>query len=201
VTQETIGQFLDRLAQRTPTPGGGAVAALQAAQAAALVAMVARYSAGRRGQDDHSGDEVVKRADVCRAGALELAERDEAAFGAVADARRMPNESAAERGARSTAMRQALIGAAEPPAEVILLAGELFDLAEGLAPMATPATVADLAAAVESIRAAAATSGRNVRTNLRGSDPAHVPARVRESTDRAKAIVRRTELLLPALGD
>ena len=43
---ETIADFLDQLAARLPTPGGGATAALDAAQAAALVAMVARYSQG-----------------------------------------------------------------------------------------------------------------------------------------------------------
>jgi hypothetical protein len=39
----TVAEFLARLAARTPTPAGGAVAALCTAQAAALVAMVARY--------------------------------------------------------------------------------------------------------------------------------------------------------------
>ena len=47
----TVTEFLDRLAARSPTPAGGSVAALCTAQAAALVAMVARYceatSAGR----------------------------------------------------------------------------------------------------------------------------------------------------------
>ena len=40
--EETIGAFLERLAERVPAPGGGATAALHAAQAAALLAMVAR---------------------------------------------------------------------------------------------------------------------------------------------------------------
>ena len=41
---DTVATFLTRLADRSPTPGGGATAALHAAQAAALVAMVGRYS-------------------------------------------------------------------------------------------------------------------------------------------------------------
>ena len=41
---ETITAFLDQLAARVPAPGGGATAALHAAQSAALLAMVARYS-------------------------------------------------------------------------------------------------------------------------------------------------------------
>ena len=45
---DTIESFLQSLAARVPAPGGGATAALHAAQAAALVAMVARYSDGPR---------------------------------------------------------------------------------------------------------------------------------------------------------
>ena len=45
---ETITAFLDQLAARVPAPGGGATAALHAAQSAALLAMVARYSDGAK---------------------------------------------------------------------------------------------------------------------------------------------------------
>ena len=45
---DTVENFLHALAARVPAPGGGATAALHAAQAAALVAMVARYSDGPR---------------------------------------------------------------------------------------------------------------------------------------------------------
>jgi len=40
---ETIASFLSRLAARTAAPGGGATGTPHAAQAAALLAMVARY--------------------------------------------------------------------------------------------------------------------------------------------------------------
>ncbi|WP_411142455.1 cyclodeaminase/cyclohydrolase family protein [Streptomyces sp. x-80] len=45
---EKISDFLARLADRLPAPGGGASAALHAAQAAALLGMVARYSTGEK---------------------------------------------------------------------------------------------------------------------------------------------------------
>jgi formiminotetrahydrofolate cyclodeaminase len=46
VREQTIEAFLTDLAARIPAPGGGATAALHAAQAAALLGMVARYSDG-----------------------------------------------------------------------------------------------------------------------------------------------------------
>ena len=51
---DTIETFLAQLAARVPAPGGGATAALHAAQAAALVAMVARYSDSAKFAD-HAG--------------------------------------------------------------------------------------------------------------------------------------------------
>ena len=46
--EESITGFLDALAAKVPAPGGGATAALHLGQAAALVAMVARYTTGPR---------------------------------------------------------------------------------------------------------------------------------------------------------
>jgi formiminotetrahydrofolate cyclodeaminase len=45
---DTIETFLRSLSARVPAPGGGASAGLLAAQAAALIAMVARYSDGEK---------------------------------------------------------------------------------------------------------------------------------------------------------
>ncbi|MGD0245338.1 MAG: cyclodeaminase/cyclohydrolase family protein [Streptosporangiaceae bacterium] len=85
---DTIADFLERLAARVPAPGGGATAALHAAQAAALLAMVARYSDGARYDAVRMGA-IVKEADAIRATALGLAEADAAAFGAVGSAYRL----------------------------------------------------------------------------------------------------------------
>ena len=82
---ETITAFLDQLAARVPAPGGGATAALHAAQSAALLAMVARYSDAAK-YDADLMDHVITEADGIRNDALTLAERDAAAFGAVAAA-------------------------------------------------------------------------------------------------------------------
>lgn len=56
--------FLDDLAARTPTPGGGGAAAVTGALAAGLVAMAARFSAGRlpgAGDLAEAADELRRR--------------------------------------------------------------------------------------------------------------------------------------------
>jgi methenyltetrahydrofolate cyclohydrolase len=169
---DTIAGFLGQLAARVPAPGGGAAAALQAAQAAALLGMVARYSDGPRYDAQVTG-RVRASADEIMDEALTLAQADADAFGAVASAYRLPKGTAEEQAARSAAIAAALAGAARPPADVLAAARRLTGLAEDLLPNANRNVISDVAAAAEAARAAAVTAQVNIEVNLRGiKDPA-----------------------------
>jgi methenyltetrahydrofolate cyclohydrolase len=169
---ETITAFLDQLAARVPAPGGGATAALHAAQSAALLAMVARYSNGAK-YDAELMNHVVTEADGIRYDALTLAEADAAAFGAVADSYKLPKDTPEQQEARSAAIAVATAGAAQPPADVVRLALLLVSLAEELLPTGNRNVITDVAAAAEAARAAAVTAQVNIEVNLRGlKDPA-----------------------------
>jgi methenyltetrahydrofolate cyclohydrolase len=171
---QTIEDFLGQLAARVPAPGGGAAAALHAAQAAALLAMVARYSDGAR-YDAELMSRAVTEADKLREQALTLAEADAAAFGAVADAYRLPKDTGEQQAARSAAIAEAVAGAAWPPAYVVRVARVLTDLAEELLPAGNRSVITDVAAAAEAARAAAVTARVNIEVNLRSiKDPAIV---------------------------
>ncbi|MFB4271803.1 cyclodeaminase/cyclohydrolase family protein [Nonomuraea sp. GTA35] len=159
-----IVDFLDQLADRVPAPGGGATAALHAAQAAALLGMVARYTTGEK----YAGHAetvvaVIAETDTLRARSLRLAEEDAAAFTAVTDAYRLPKGEE-----RSAAIARALKGAAEPPARVIETATRLVELCELLLPIGNRNVVTDVAAAAEAARAALTTARVNVEVNLHG---------------------------------
>jgi formiminotetrahydrofolate cyclodeaminase len=168
---ETIAAFLGQLAARVPSPGGGATAALHAAQAAALLAMVARYSDGPR-YDAELMQRIVTEADEMREEALVLAESDAAAFAAVAEAYRLPRDSAEQLQARSAAITRALTDAARPPADVVRTALLLIRLAEDLLPAGNQNMITDVAAAAEAARAAAVTARGFIEVNLRGvEDP------------------------------
>ncbi|MEU7817849.1 cyclodeaminase/cyclohydrolase family protein [Pseudonocardia sp. NPDC049154] len=166
---DTLDEFLQALAARVPAPGGGASAALQAAQAAALVGMVARYSDGPR-PADHAAVVIAVRddSDACRLCALDLAEQDTALFGAVADAYGLPRSTGQEKAARSLAIAAALIEAGRVPAQVVALAERIVGLAERLLPVGNPNVVSDVAAAADAARAAASTARVNVEINLAG---------------------------------
>lgn len=177
---EAISAFLEQLAARTPAPGGGAAAALQAAQAAALLAMVARYSDGPRsaGHGELVAS-VLAEADQLRAECVALISADAAAFGSVAVAYTLPKDTAEQKAVRSAAIAAALIPATGPPADVIAASGRLLGLAEALRSVANRSVLGDLAAAVEAIRAAAATGRINVEANLSGMTDAAAGARYR----------------------
>jgi formiminotetrahydrofolate cyclodeaminase len=160
----TIVDFLTRLADRVPAPGGGASAALHAAQAAALLGMVARYTTGEK-YTEHAETvvSVIAETDTLRARALKLAEDDAAAFTAVTDAYRLPKGPE-----RSAAIAVALQGAAEPPARVAEAATRVVELCELMLPIGNRNVVTDVAAAAEAARAALTTARVNVEVNLGG---------------------------------
>jgi formiminotetrahydrofolate cyclodeaminase len=153
----TVTDFLGRLAARTPTPAGGSVAALCTAQAAALVAMVARYC---------EDPELVEQAERLMARAQELAVDDQQAFGAVADAWAMPRGAGSDE-ARRTAIDEAMLSASEPQAQVVETAVEVLVLIDQLRPSARAGLLSDLVAAGEAARAGAAIARMNVESNVR----------------------------------
>jgi methenyltetrahydrofolate cyclohydrolase len=163
----TITAFLDQLAARVPAPGGGATAALHAAQAAALLAMVARYSDGPR-YDAELMDRIIAEADGLREDALALADADAEAFGSVAQAYQLPRETEAERQDRSASISSALAGATRPPADVVRTALLVTSLAEELLPAGNRNMITDLAAAAVAARAAAVTARLFIEVNLKG---------------------------------
>src|ERR671911_7166 len=107
-----LGRFMDMVASREPTPGGGASAAVAVALAAALTAMAARFSA------DHLADAetIADRAEELRNRVMPLAQADAAAYGRVLDASRIPHDDDEEE--RRRRIREALSEAADVPLSI-----------------------------------------------------------------------------------
>ena len=147
-----LGRFVDMLASREPTPGGGASAAVAVALAAALTAMAARFSA------DHLADAetIADRAEELRNRVMPLAQADAAAYGRVLDAYRTPRDDDEKRRRR---IREALSEAADVPlsiAEVgVEVAGNAARLVEEGNPNLRGDAVTAAALAKAGVRAAA----------------------------------------------
>src|SRR5580698_8236117 len=196
---ETIGDFLDRLADRVPAPGGGASAALQAAQGAALLAMVARFSTGEEYTEHRETIErIITEADELRAIALRLGEADAEAFAGVAIAYRMPKATDAEREERSEAIAKALANATWPPAKLIGVAGMVIDLASALVTVGNRNVLSDVA---EAARAAAATARVNVEINLAGIADEQTSLEMIADADKTDDIIARAEQVTAAVRE
>ena len=191
---QTLGTYLDQLADRSPAPGGGAAAALHLAQAAALIAMVARFTTGPK-YSDRVGtvDAIITAADQCRHAALELAAADADAFAAVAEAYKLPKDSDTAKAARTQAIASATAAAAQPPADTIATAARVVDLAEQLLPIGNPNVITDVAAAAEAARAAITTSRVNIEINLGGISHPAVRAHLTAVLDNVDALLVRTD--------
>ena len=146
-----LGRFMDMVASREPTPGGGASAAVAVALAAALTAMAARFSA------DHLADAetIADRAEELRNRVMPLAQADAAAYGRVLDAYRTPRDDEKRR----RRIREALSEAADVPlsiAEVgVEVAGNAARLVEEGNPNLRGDAVTAAALAKAGVRAAA----------------------------------------------
>lgn len=163
----TVQELLDALAARTPAPGGGSVAALTTALAAALTAMAARFDesdeSGGEGESGRDGD-IVRRSDRLRALAAPLADADAAAYGRYLEASRMPTEP--DPTPRREAMHRALSLAIDVPLEVGRIAAEVAELAAELTRSGNPRLRGDAAAGALLASSGASTAAFLVAQNL-----------------------------------
>src|SRR2546430_7055943 len=119
--------LVEELAGGAPVPGGGSAAALAGALAAALVAMVARLTIGRKayagGQQRVA--EILAEAEALRAQLRRLVDDDAAAYAKVSAAYRLPKDDPH----RTRAGDEALVGAAQTPLAMARGAARLVGLA------------------------------------------------------------------------
>ncbi len=162
--------FLDDLAAATPTPGGGSAAAQAGAMGAALVAMVARLTIGRKkyAMVEAQMNEILNQAERLRQDLTEAVEADSAAFMAVIDAFKLPQESPDQKDSQLTAIQQATLRAAEVPLAVAQRAVAVMALAERCVALGNLNTISDAASASALAQAALVSAGYNVRINING---------------------------------
>jgi formiminotetrahydrofolate cyclodeaminase len=200
VRNDTIDGFLHALADRVPAPGGGASAALHAAQAAALVAMVARYTDGPKYAEHADLVHTIRdTADQLRGEALDLAEDDVAAFTAVTEAYRLPKGDDRLAAERSTAIEAATLGAARPPEALVQLVSRVLALAEDLLPVGNRNVISDVAAAAEAARAAATTARVNIEINVGGISGTAARAELVSTADSVDRLTERADRLTAAV--
>jgi formiminotetrahydrofolate cyclodeaminase len=165
-SERGLAAYLDEVAAGTPAPGGGSVAAVVGALAAALGEMVANLTLGRDKYADAEASlrPVRERLTTLRLGLLEAAAADEAAYQAYRDAASLPR-TGAEKTARADAMQQALIAATDVPRAAARSAREVAEVLETIARDGNPHVRSDVALGALLAEAALRGALLNVRGN------------------------------------
>ena len=165
----TIGTFLDALAARESTPGGGGAAALTGAQAAALVSMVINFTLGNKkyAAVEEAMQGYLVQSESLRHKLVDMADRDVEAFTAVAACYGMPRTTDEEKTARTAAMQTALKGATEVPYATAEQALAVIKVAEPVAKAGNSNVVSDAATALHLAHAAVHSALINVNINLK----------------------------------
>jgi formiminotetrahydrofolate cyclodeaminase len=161
-SSSTIDAFLSALAAKEPTPGGGAVAALAGALAAAMGEMVLNFSVDKRDLALHREALASKLSHFnnARQMLLQLMAEDQLAYADLkAATKASPDQLSAER-------EQALLNCIRIPQTIGATALAVLSIALSAVPIANRYLLSDLAVCAELAMATLRCAIYNVRVNL-----------------------------------
>jgi formiminotetrahydrofolate cyclodeaminase len=160
----TLEAILDALGDRTPAPGGGAVAGVAVALGAATARMVVSWSVGRPTLAAHGAllHEAGQRLRELQDLALDLADADAVAYDALSTLTKLP----ADDRARRDEMPAAAAAAIDVPARTITAAVDVLEQVARLVGRSNRRLASDLEVAAIVAEAAARAAAANVRANL-----------------------------------
>lgn len=197
LVNRSLAQFVDALAARTATPGGGSMAAFLAAGGAALLIMACRFTSGEKySAVEAAMAETARRLDELRPRALALVDLDAGSYDAVSAAYSLPRSSDAEKSARAAAVQQALKGALEVPFETMQLALACLELAAPIAASLNSNLASDCGVGARCLATALESAFANVRINAASIKDEDY---VRERLAKSESMRQRARELLEAV--
>lgn len=188
----TNREFVDELSADSPAPGGGSVAALCGAQAAALGAMVCNLTVAKKGYETVQ-EKVKEFAESCQADKdffLSAIDEDTEAFNRVMDAMRLPKASPEQQRERDLALAAATREATRVPLAVLERTLALLARVGEIARIGNQNSLSDAGVAALAAHAAAEGAYYNVLINLgalAALDQSAEPAFAASARDRAEA--------------
>lgn len=163
-SEQTITGFLDELAAKQPTPGGGSAAALTGATAAATASMVVSYSLGKKKLAEHEepNQAASKQLANARAMFMQLAAEDAEGYGVLNALWSLDKDDPK----RVKEWDAAVAGAIAPPRAMLALAVDLLIRIDALVATTNRMLKSDLGVAAVLAEAAARSAAWNIRINL-----------------------------------
>lgn len=164
---QSFQELVDSMAAKTPTPGGGAAAAMAGCMGTSLFLMTVRFSQGKKANVDREDDlaRVESLLDDHLKRLMPMAERDCKAFDLVSAAYGMPKDSDDQKALRDKAIQEAMVGAMVVPEETQAMIRDVFVAMEQVSDCIPKSIVSDLASGAALLLAAAEGAFLNVRIN------------------------------------
>ncbi|MEA2076639.1 MAG: glutamate formimidoyltransferase [Candidatus Marinimicrobia bacterium] len=168
----TVNNFTDLLSSNAPAPGGGSVAALNAALAAGLSAMVANLTFENKNYKNvrKPMETAGREAQALKVRALQLIDDDTEAFNVWMQAMRLPKKTDEDKAKRDTAIQAAVLDAIDIPHSTLRLCPDILKLAEYVLKNGNQNAFSDAAVAVKQTQAGAWGAYYNVLINLPSLD-------------------------------
>lgn len=162
-------EFAARTATSAPVPGGGSVAALAGALAAALSEMVANLTIGKAKYADVEDEmkTLAQEGAAIRQELIDGIKKDSTSFGGYMKALSMPKETEEQIAARKEAMQLGLKEASEAPLEIAEAAARIFPIAEAVVLRGNKGAVSDGLVSAMLARSAVLSALLNVKINLK----------------------------------
>ena len=163
-----LTKFLEKIAAGTATPGGGSVAALNAALAASLTEMVANLTLGKKGYEASEKDmrKIAARVSGLRKKLAKDIDHDAAAYNEVLKAFKMAKHTEKDKERRTRAIQKGFKNAARVPLSVARDALRIMELTGQVARKGNKNAAIDAAVGALAARAAVMGALYNVKSNL-----------------------------------
>jgi glutamate formiminotransferase/formiminotetrahydrofolate cyclodeaminase len=131
----TAKRFVDEVSSDSPAPGGGSVAALSGALGAALAAMVANLTVGKKGYEASFArmDELSREAQAVKDSLCKCVDDDTSAFNSLMEAMRLPKKTPEHIATRDAAMQEGYKKAIDVPLGTAKLCMRALELAKEVA--------------------------------------------------------------------
>lgn len=161
--------FAEKLASKSPTPGGGGAAALAGALAAALCSMVGSLTVGKKKYAAVEEEilSLMEKMNGLRETLLRLVGRDAEVFEPLSRAYSLPKETEAEKAHKQEVMETCLLDACMVPVEIMEACCEVISLVGEFAEKGSVLAVSDAACGASLAKSALQCASLNVWINTK----------------------------------
>ena len=167
IKDKSVQLFIDELASKAPTPGGGSAAAVMGAQSAALISMVCNLTIGKPKYAEVEAEmlALLEKSEALREKLIGMIKADVDVFNRLMATYSLPKDSDAEKTARSEAIQSVLKEATDVPLACARACAEAVELSRIAAGKGNLGVISDAGVAVMAAYAGLKSAALNVYIN------------------------------------